>query len=210
MINKRKFDIRCYALVTSVKGNVKAYFYKEGYLRTSSKEFTLSNLANRMVHLTNDAVQKHAEDYGKFEPGNKLSYDDFQKYLSLNHGSLKVDFNRDLHPQIQKIVTDTVRATFHKLDPQQRMNSFEIFGYDFMLDDAFKIYLIEANTNPCLELSSPLLAKLIPSMVENALRIAIDPLFPPPEGYSQKKAMLGDICLENKFELIFDSRVDGE
>ena len=30
-----------------------------------------------MIHLTNDAVQKKAEDYGKFEAGNKLSYIEF-------------------------------------------------------------------------------------------------------------------------------------
>ena len=34
-----------------------------------------------MIHLTNDAVQKKSDDYGKFEAGNKLSYLDFQKYL---------------------------------------------------------------------------------------------------------------------------------
>lgn len=39
LINKRKFDIRCYALVTSVNGIIKAYFYRDGYLRTSCKEF---------------------------------------------------------------------------------------------------------------------------------------------------------------------------
>ena len=39
-----------------------------------------------------------------------------------------------------------------------------------MLDEDFKVYLIEVNTNPCLELSSTLLARLIPNMVENALR----------------------------------------
>lgn len=162
-----------------------------------------------MVHLTNDAVQKNAEDYGKYEPGNKLSYNDFQKFLNTNHASLKIDFMRDLLPQIQKIVTDTVRATFHKIDPNKRLNSFEIFGYDFMFDDSFKLYLIEANTNPCLELSSPLLAKLIPQMVENVFKIAIDPIFPPPESYSWKKSMLGEICSENLFELVFNEKIDG-
>ena len=39
-----------------------------------------------------------------------------------------------------------------------------------MLDEDFKVYLIEVNTNPCLELSSILLARLIPNMIENALR----------------------------------------
>ena len=70
-----------------------------------------------MVHLTNDAVQKNSDDYGKYEPGNKMSYEDFQKFLNINYGQLKIDFNRDLLPQIQKLVTDTIRATFSKLDP---------------------------------------------------------------------------------------------
>jgi hypothetical protein len=59
----------------------KAYWYEEGYIRTSSKEFTLKNLKNRFIHLTNDAVQKKSEDYGKYENGNKISFADFQKYL---------------------------------------------------------------------------------------------------------------------------------
>jgi len=42
-----------------------------------------------MIHLTNDAVQKKSEDYGRFESGNKLSYAEFQKYLDTNN--LKCD-----------------------------------------------------------------------------------------------------------------------
>jgi len=49
-----------------------------------------------------------------------------------------------------------------------------------MMDDNFKVYLIEVNTNPCLELCSPLLRRLIPEMLDNSLRIAVDPIFPPP------------------------------
>lgn len=56
LINKRKFDIRAYAFMTSINGNLKGYWYQEGYLRTSCKEFSLANLGNRMIHLTNDAV----------------------------------------------------------------------------------------------------------------------------------------------------------
>ena len=78
-----------------------------------------------------------------------------------------------------------------------------------MIDEAFKVYLIEVNTNPCLELSSPLLARLIPSMIENALRLVVDPLFPPPEHFSQRKHVINELCPENKFELVFDERTDG-
>jgi tubulin---tyrosine ligase len=110
---------------------------------------------------------------------------------------------------MNKMTADIFRAVHLKLDPKRRLNTFEVFGLDFMIDDEFKLYLIEVNTNPCLELASPLLARLIPNMLENALKIAVDPLFPPPENYSQKKAFIGDTCPENRFELIFDHKLDG-
>lgn len=65
---------------------------------------------------------------------------------------------------------DCIRAVYGQLNASNRSNCFEIFGLDFMIDDNLKLYLIEVNTNPCLELSSPLLSKIIPAMVENAIR----------------------------------------
>ena len=50
-----------------------------------------------------------------------------------------------------------------------------------MIDEDYKVYLIEVNTNPCLEVSSTLLARLIPNMLENVAKIAVDPIYPPPE-----------------------------
>lgn len=50
-------------------------------------------------------------------------------------------------------------------------------GLDFMLDDEFRPYLIEVNTNPCFDLQCPLLSRLIPHMLDNALRIVADPIF---------------------------------
>jgi len=38
-------------------------------------EFNTKNLTNRMIHLTNDAVQKKSENYGKYENGNKVNVD---------------------------------------------------------------------------------------------------------------------------------------
>jgi glutathione synthase/RimK-type ligase-like ATP-grasp enzyme len=35
LINKRKFDIRCYSLITSINGNLCGYWYKDGYIRTA-------------------------------------------------------------------------------------------------------------------------------------------------------------------------------
>lgn len=39
---------------------------------------------------------------------------------------------------------------------------FELFGYDLMVDVNKKVWLIEVNTNPCLEESSNLLKSYIP------------------------------------------------
>jgi len=43
------------------------------------------------------------------------------------------------------------------INKKLRNYCFEIFGYDFIVDEEFKAWLIEVNTNPCIELSSPLL-----------------------------------------------------
>lgn len=58
LYNRRKFDIRTYLLALSIAGSTKYFWYREGYLRTSSHPFDLADLADAFVHLTNDAVQK--------------------------------------------------------------------------------------------------------------------------------------------------------
>jgi len=55
----------------------------------------------------------------------------------------------------------------------------EIFGYDFMIDEDLRPWLIEVNTNPCLEESSTLLKQLIPLMLDDAFKLTLDVLFPP-------------------------------
>ena len=43
-------------LVTSINGIFRAFWYQEGYIRTSSYEFNLDDCGDPMVHLTNDAI----------------------------------------------------------------------------------------------------------------------------------------------------------
>lgn len=206
LLNKRKFDIRCYSLLTSINGVLQCYFYQEGYLRTSCKEFNLKDVTSKIIHLTNDAVQKYSEEYGKFEAGNKLSYSDLQRYFDIHFPGKNVFI--DVVEKIREIVKMTVLATFPKLNAFNRKYSFELLGYDFMLDSDLKVWLIEVNTNPCLELSAPLLARIIPAMLDNTFRIAIDPYFPD-GGKRQGLSVTGEVIPENKFELIFNSGVEG-
>jgi hypothetical protein len=68
-------------LITRLYGKMRVYFFAEGYIRTSSYEFSIADVTDTEIHLTNDAIQKHCEHYGKYEEGNKLSYVEFQRYL---------------------------------------------------------------------------------------------------------------------------------
>lgn len=81
---------------------------------------------------------------------------------------------------MKQIATDTIKATFLKLDQKRRTFTFEIFGLDFMIDENFKPWLIEVNTNPDITTHTPITARIVPPMVENALRLGLDPLFPSP------------------------------
>ncbi|CAG9322135.1 unnamed protein product [Blepharisma stoltei] len=208
LISRRKFDIRLYAMLTSVNGIIQGYFYKEGYLRTACKAYTAKNLDNKYIHLTNDAVQKKSEDYGKYENGNKISYKEFQRYLDIKR--IDVSFMNDIIPKIKDIVKDTFMATFQMIDKERKSHSFEIYGYDFLLDTNFTPWLLEVNTNPCLELSSPLLGRIIPSMLDNAFRIAVDPVFPEIAQCSRRSNVVKESYPPNKFELIFHELIDGK
>ena len=74
-----------------------------------------------------------------------------------------------------------------------------------MIDDEFQPWLIEVNMNPCLETACNLLYRLIRQLIEQTLRIAVDPIFPPPMDWPKsKKYMLPEDAI-SKFELIFDS-----
>ena len=48
-------------MVTCVNSIFRAYWYQEGYIRTSSHEFDLEEFDNPMIHLTNDAIQKYGD-----------------------------------------------------------------------------------------------------------------------------------------------------
>ena len=68
-------------------------------------------------------------------------------------------------------------AVKKKINLEERKFCFEIFGYDFILDENLHVYLIEVNTNPCIEESSPLLEKLLPRMIDDALKLTVDLIF---------------------------------
>lgn len=109
---------------------------------------------------------------------------------------------------MRTLVADSFKAVYGKVDPYRRIHSFEIYGFDFMIDDSFKVYLIECNTNPCLELPCPLLSWVISELLDNSFRVALDPLFQPNDfAFCCKRTAA--LPAETKYELVFDELVHG-
>ena len=80
-----------------------------------------------------------------------------------------------------------------------------------MLDSNFKLYLIEVNSNPCLEISCPLLGAIIPRMIENILEITMDAMFPPPTRYYMKGVHYEKNLEQwNRFQLVYDEKIEGK
>ena len=127
------------------------------------------------MHLTNYSVQKYNKNFSKIEIGNEISFETFQK--ELDKKSIKKNFKKDVFPKIMKIIAYSANASKSKINILSRNNCFEIFGYDFILDKNFQPFLLEINTNPGLEESSPLIEMLVPRMIDDAFRLTIDQIF---------------------------------
>ena len=183
LVGNRKFDIRVWVLVTH---SCQVFVFKEGYIRTSATEFTLSkdSIQRPEVHLTNNAIQSQFKNYGKYEDGNILSFQQLQAYLDSSDGMPNF-VSEKLMPEINRQIALSMEAVRAQINIGKAF--FEIFGYDFIVDADYATWLIEVNTNPSLELSSRLLERLIPRMVNDALKLTVDQVFPPKKPYDQQR-----------------------
>ena len=166
----RKCDIRIWILMIGGQENC-VYVFKQGHLKATCGEFDI-NSNSPFIHLTNYSVQKHNADFSKKEIGNEISYKDFQDELDKNNTGK--NFLKDIYPKIVYIIRLACGAAKSNINRLNRVNCFEIFGCDFILDEKYKPYLLEINVNPGLEISSPLISKLVPRMVDDALKLTID------------------------------------
>ncbi len=156
LFKERKFDIRVWVLVNQRQ---EIYLYHQGYLRTSSDDYELNN-DNNYVHLTNNCLQQHGTNYGKHEDGNTVSYDVLQDYLNEMFPELQLSVRDHFVPRIKDLIIDSILSVKTQLNPNKRKNVFEIFGYDFLIDEDFRIWLIEVNTNPYLGIPNTFIGKI--------------------------------------------------
>ena len=168
---KRKFDIRCFVLVDS---NLNVFFCREGHLKGSSEFYDL-NTTNKLIHITNYSLQKKSSKFEQFEDGNEISYNDFKNYMTKKNISLD-NFNHMIN-QMKYLIEISFKSVGKKLIKTNPVLCFEIFGYDFIIDNDFKPWILEINNNPGLCISSPVIQKLVPRMLDDAFRLTIDKVF---------------------------------
>ncbi len=171
LYKKRKFDIRCYVLVD---GNLNVFFCREGHLKGSSELYDI-NSTNKFIHITNHSLQKKSSKFEQYEYGNEMSYSDFKSFMKEENIPLE-NFNKMIE-QMKFLVKISFKSVGNKLLRVTPVLCFEIFGYDFILDNDFRPWILEINNNPGLGISSPVIEKLVPRMIDDALRLTIDKVF---------------------------------
>jgi tubulin polyglutamylase TTLL9 len=150
LIGGKKFDLRIYVLCLSYSPLI-VYMYREGFARFSSTRYTneRKNIHDAYIHLTNVAIQKKGENYDS-ETGGKWEVRSLKLYLINRYGIDKVNH---LFENISLICIRSLLAV-QKVMIQDK-NSFELYGYDILIDDQLKPWLIEVNASPSLTANTP-------------------------------------------------------
>ncbi|XP_066240221.1 probable tubulin polyglutamylase TTLL9 isoform X4 [Saccopteryx leptura] len=164
LIGGRKFDLRVYVLVMSYIP-LRAWLYRDGFARFSNTRFTLSSIDDQYVHLTNVAVQKLSPDYHP-EKGCKWMLQRFRQYLASKHGPEAVE---TLFSDMDNIFIKSLQSVQKVIISDK--HCFELYGYDILVDQDLKPWLLEVNASPSLTASSPEDYELKSCLLEDTLHV---------------------------------------
>jgi tubulin polyglutamylase TTLL9 len=164
LIFGKKFDLRLYVLVTSYQP-LQVWVYREGFARFSGFPFSMEDISNNQVHLTNVAIQKKAEGYDKSK-GCKWLMTQVCRYLRTKHGNAPVD---EMLDQLYSLILTSLRAVQSRMAVDR--HCFEIYGYDVLIDKDLKPWLIEVNASASLTADTPTDYQLKVAMLEDAFHV---------------------------------------
>jgi hypothetical protein len=147
LVGGKKFDLRVYALVTNY-APLTVWVYRSGFTRFSASRYSTDDFMNTFVHLTNVAVQKGSADYNP-DFGGKWEIGKLKAYIACKHGH---DAANALFADIQGIMLRSLFAVQKALinDP----HCFELYGYDILIDESLKPWLLEVNASPSMSAST--------------------------------------------------------
>ncbi|EPZ31072.1 tubulin tyrosine ligase-like family, member 1 [Rozella allomycis CSF55] len=173
LIGGRKFDLRMYVLVTSWNPMI-AYRYRLGFCRFCAVRYTDNQdyLENNLIHLTNVSIQKQGDDYNEVNGGKwKLSH--LKLYLESTRGRNACD---QLFHDIDNIFIHSLRACQPVMVSDK--HCFECFGYDIIIDENLKPWLVEVNASPSLTSTTPSDKQMKQSLINDCFNIVVPDDFP--------------------------------
>lgn len=150
LIGGKKFDLRLYALITSMQP-LTVHMYRSGFARFSNFRFSMDpkEIANPFVHLTNNAIQRTAEKYSAKNHDCKWSLRNLKLYLLSQHGLEAV--NR-CFSEIQQLVVRCMLSVQKVLINDY--HCFELYGFDVLIDKNLKPWILEINASPSMSAST--------------------------------------------------------
>ena len=168
LVDGFKFDIRLYVAVTSYDPLI-IYLYEEGMARFATIKYDMNNrhLKNQWMHLTNYSINKKNNDYVKSDDadledyGNKWTLGALLRYLREEGVDTKVLMSKIEQVIIKSIIAvESPIAQATKMFVPFRGNCSELYGFDILIDDNLKPWVLEVNLSPSLATDAPLDLKI--------------------------------------------------
>jgi hypothetical protein len=178
LIRGHKFDLRFYVCVPSLDP-LRIYLYKNGLVRLAVDPYcaAFDDFGNLCAHLTNFSINKENAEFKVTNEmsadgtGNKWSFEPFWPFLeSLGFDSEKV--RRDVEDAIVIVV---MAGRQEMLDQKNHRCSFEMYGFDVLLDADGRIHVLEVNISPALGVTSALDRRVKTPLVKDFLNLALIP-----------------------------------
>ena len=150
LVGGKKFDLRLYVVVTSYSP-LNVWIYRSGFARFTNARYNsdVSDITNNFMHLTNVAIQKTAEDYDK-RTGGKWDLRRLKLHMISQFGQETTDA---VFWEMQMIIIRSLLSAQGVMINDK--HCFELYGYDIMIDDTLKPWLIEVNASPSLSANTP-------------------------------------------------------
>uniref|UniRef100_A0A8C2BQU0 Inactive polyglycylase TTLL10 n=1 Tax=Cyprinus carpio TaxID=7962 RepID=A0A8C2BQU0_CYPCA len=173
LLKGRKFDVRSYFLIASTSPYM--VFFRHGYIRLTCNLYD-PNSDNITAHLTNQYMQKKNPLYSLLKEETVWSMERFNIYINETY-MLPKGLPKDwaLGPfakKMQHIIMQCFQAVKAKLDC--KLGYFDLIGCDFLIDEDFKVWLLEMNCNPALHTNCEVLKDVIPQTVTEALDLTLE------------------------------------
>ena len=74
---------------------------------------------------------------------------------------------------------DTFLSARRSMNPNNRNGTYELFGFDFLIDEDYRVWLIEVNSNPYLGMPNEYMKQLLPKLMNDMCKLVLDPIYQP-------------------------------